>query len=107
VQMGFSLVMDAMQTEFPNVPLLPAIGNHDNYLSDEMAPPPAGEAWLQVWQLFMPILSAAACFVVYCRRVAAILACVHKGGPAGRLILFRSGAAQAASHQLQQHLLRH
>jgi hypothetical protein len=51
VQMGFSLVMDAMQTEFPDVPLLPAIGNHDNYLSDEMAPPPAGEAWLQVREL--------------------------------------------------------
>ncbi len=43
---------------FPKTPVYPCLGNHDNYLSDQLAPPPTGQAWLKkigsMWAQWLP-----------------------------------------------------
>ncbi len=39
-------MVDALQGAFPNTPIYPALGNHDNFPSDELPQPPYADAWL-------------------------------------------------------------
>jgi Acid sphingomyelin phosphodiesterase C-terminal region len=46
---------------FPDVPVFPSIGNHDNYLADQLPPPPEGQKWLaKLGNLWQPWLAAGA-----------------------------------------------
>jgi len=46
-----------IKAAFPNIPVFPVIGNHDNFLSDQLAPPPLGSQWLskigEMWSMWL------------------------------------------------------
>lgn len=37
---------ESISTYFPNTTIYPSLGNHDNFLSDQLPPPPLGSIWL-------------------------------------------------------------
>jgi sphingomyelin phosphodiesterase acid-like 3 len=55
---GIQKMTDLISQYFPNVTVYPTLGNHDNYLADQLAPPPQGSAWLQkvaaIWEHWLP-----------------------------------------------------
>lgn len=47
VMNGINLMLDMVKQVFPDTPILPTIGNHDNYLSDQLPPWPRSRSWLK------------------------------------------------------------
>jgi hypothetical protein len=54
VRSGVQQVIQLTQSYFPKVPIYPALGNHDNWLSDQLPQPPRSDAWFSfiadVWK---------------------------------------------------------
>lgn len=55
---GVSVVFSLLQAAFPTIPIFPALGNHDMFLSDQLPPPPKSDHWLafiaQLWGSAIP-----------------------------------------------------
>jgi len=58
VKTGITTGFNMIRARFPGVPIYPALGNHDMYLSDQLPPPPKSNAWLTwIAELWAPFLS--------------------------------------------------
>lgn len=55
---GVQKMTDMITLYFPDIRVFPTLGNHDNYLADQLAPPPKGSDWLNkiasIWSHWLP-----------------------------------------------------
>lgn len=55
---GVSSVIALLRATFPDTPIYPALGNHDNFLSDQLPAPPLSDKWMsyiaKTWSGLLP-----------------------------------------------------
>eukprot|EP00026_Physarum_polycephalum_P007116 Phypoly_transcript_07170.p1 GENE.Phypoly_transcript_07170~~Phypoly_transcript_07170.p1 ORF type:complete len:517 (+),score=63.80 Phypoly_transcript_07170:107-1657(+) len=55
---GCTNVVNQLKSAFQGIPVFPALGNHDNFLSDQLPPSPAAKPWLSemadLWSGWLP-----------------------------------------------------
>lgn len=63
VKAGIARVLNMTAQAFPGVPIYPALGNHDNWLSDQLPPPPIADPWFEFiasqWEPWLPASALA------------------------------------------------